>query len=239
VQKWYYRIGLLLLLAGAVYLYFNWNSLQPVFGFNTGVKRSKSLNPFAPKDKLGWQIFKSDDDSYRVEIPAKPKEESVSAFNVDGSTEPVHMFVSHIDGNVAYAVAWADNPPIARLTHSSPDNLLDTARDGAMERTHTRLITETHITVQGFSARDFQASTQPGTAFLYARLIYAGQRLYMLLVIYPNAESLHEQDTVRFFNSLKIGQGNAGAASDTTSPQKESQLPESIPAAQVPAGQGQ
>lgn len=243
MQKWYYRIGLVVLVALAVYLYFNWSTVQPLIGFKTGVTRSTSAGIFHSGGKLDWQTVAKDDVGYRVEAPGKLSDTSVSAYNIDGSTEPVHMAVARVADNVSYAVAWADNPPIARITHSSPDNLLDMARDGAMDRTHSRLITENHLTVQGYPARDFQASTQSGAGFLYARLISAGQRLYMLLVIYPSADSLREQDTVRFFNSFKIGQsaGSASSAGDTPSApiEKENQVPETVPAAQAPIGQGQ
>jgi len=244
VRKWYYRIGVVVLLAGAVYVYFNWNSIRPIFGFNTGIQNSgssakkKGLSLFSSKDKLNWQSYTNDDGGYRVEVPDSVRADTVPAYNQEGSTEPIHMQIAHIEGNVSYAIAWADNPPITRISRTSPESTLDMARDGAMDRTHTKLITESKLMIQGFPARDFQASTQPGSAFLYARLVYAGQRLYMLTVIYPNAETLHEQDTIRFFNSFKINQ-NSNASTDSHSSRTESQLPETLPAAQVPAGQGQ
>lgn len=246
MRKWYYRIGGVALLAGAVYVYFNWNTIRPIFGFNTGIqhssgssaKKSTGFSLFGSKGKLNWQTYTSDDGGYRVEVPDSVHADTVPAYNQEGSTEPIHMQIAHIEGNVAYAIAWADNPPITRISRTSPESTLDMARDGALDRTHTKLITETKLAVQGFPARDFQASTQPGSAFLYSRLIYAGQRLYMLSVIFPSADTLHEQDTVRFFNSFKISQG-ASTASDSHSGGTESQLPETLPAAQVPSGQGQ
>jgi len=52
---------------------------------------------------------------------------------------------------------WADEPPVERANSDVPDKTLDMARDDAMQRTETTLVSETPLSQQGFPARDFSA----------------------------------------------------------------------------------
>jgi hypothetical protein len=126
------------------------------------------------------------------------------------------MLMVKPDANRTYAVAWADKPPVARMNDLVPDKTLDQARDGALTRTNTTLISEIRSNPQGFPGRDVVAHNVGG-GILDTRLIYARPRLYMLIATAPSSAARNEEDVIHFFNSFAI-------ASNT-------QIPETIPAA--------
>jgi hypothetical protein len=80
-------------------------------------------------------------------------------------------------------------------------------------------VSEARTTPGGFPARDILARNAGG-GVMDTRLIYAGQRLYMLTAVFPSMNVRREQDVMRFFNSF--------ATSDTRS------VPESLPSATAP-----
>jgi hypothetical protein len=111
------------------------------------------------------------------------------------------MIFSNPDGGTAFAVTWADNPPVMRASHRAPAQTLTMARDGALERTQTSLVSESSSSPGGMPARDFVARNVGG-GVLDARLLYAGDRLYMLMAVFPSMSARREQDVIRFFNSF-------------------------------------
>jgi hypothetical protein len=77
------------------------------------------------------------------------------------------------------------------------------ARDDALNRTQTALVNESGTSFDGFPARDFTAQNANGGT-MNSRLIYAGQRLYMLTATFPSAGARRDTDVTRFFNSFAI-----------------------------------
>ena len=159
----------------------------------------------------------------RWRCPRDPQPLTVPAYNESGVTEPVNMIFSSPDGGTTYAVAWADNPPVMRVSGRNPDRALDMARDGTLDRTQTHIVTESHSSPQGFPGRDLVARNAGG-GVLDSRLIFDGQRLYMLIACYPSMDARREQDVTRFFNSFvmtepgKIPQTLPLAMTETAAP---------------------
>jgi len=152
-------------------------------------------------------------------MPAEVKEIQVPAYNEQGGAEQVDMIYAYPDSETCFSVAWADNPPVERVNSSVPDRTLDMARDEALARTQTSLVTETRITPGGFPARDIVAHNSGG-GIMDTRLLYTGQRLYMLTAVFPSSSVRREQDVTRFFNSFTV------SGSPT--------IPEALPAAAAP-----
>jgi hypothetical protein len=149
-------------------------------------------------------------------MPGEPKQVVIQATSETGGTEPVSMLLVKPDADRTYGVAWAEKPPVARMNDLVPDKTLDEARDGALNKTQTTLVSEVRSNPQGYPGRDLVAHNVGG-GILDTRFVYAGSRLYMLIATAPSAASRHEEDVIRFFNSFAI-------ASNT-------QIPETIPAA--------
>jgi hypothetical protein len=166
--------------------------------------------------QLEWRPVDESSQGFRLEMPGDPRRIVVQANNEAGSTEPISMLLVKPDSDRTYAIAWADKPPVARMNDLVPDKTLDQARDGAMNRTSTTLVSEVRSNPQGFPGRDV-VTHNVGGGILDTRFIYAGTRLYMLIATAPSAAARHEDEVTHFFNSFAI-------ASNT-------QIPETLPAA--------
>lgn len=146
-----------------------------------------------------------DQPGFKVEMPGDPKPVAVQAASETGGNEPINMLLVKPDTDHTYAIAWADKPPVARVNDLAPEKTLDQARDGALTRTQTSLVSETRSNPQGYPGRDVVAHNVGG-GILDTRLIYARPRLYMLIATAPSASALHEEDVYRFFNSFAIAE---------------------------------
>ena len=120
----------------------------------------------------------------------------------------------------SWSLSWADDPPVTRTVDHSPEHILDLARDNAINRSHTSLISEVRLTINGYPAREFSARNTGG-GILNARLIYTGQRMYMLTAAFPAERRSNEKEVAHFFDSLSL------INSDRVS--------ESLPPAEIPA----
>jgi len=204
-----------LILIGAIYL---WGH-RTEFGFLRGWlpgRASDGLIDTARSQPLEWQPVDETPQGFKLEMPGEPKRVVVQATNEAGTTEPISMLLVKPDSDRTYAIAWAEKPPVARMNDLVPDKTLDQARDGALNRTNTTLVSEIRSNPQGFPGRDVVAHNVGG-GILDTRFVYAGSRLYMLIATAPSAAARHEQDVIRFFNSFTVASNN--------------QIPETIPAA--------
>ena len=110
---------------------------------------------------------------------------------------------AHLSWHATYAVAWDDNPPVERASAEAVERTLDNARDGALARTQTTLIGESHANYLGYPSRDFSGENQSGGLF-NARLILKGTRLYMMIAAFPAPSARRDEDVTHFFDSFKL-----------------------------------
>ena len=153
--------------------------------------------------RITWENVDRSPDGFKVEMPTDIEELQVAANNERGGSDEINMILSKANPETTFAVAWADDPPVARASARNAGRILDMARDDAMARTQTSLTTETRNTVGGFPARDFSAKNTAG-GVMTSRLIYANPRLYMLIAAFPSQSARREQDVARFFDSFSI-----------------------------------
>ncbi|MGA2671617.1 MAG: hypothetical protein ABSE99_00200 [Terracidiphilus sp.] len=223
MKRWHYIVLLGLLVFGSVYVYLHRQQLGlvgPRSYVTSDAASSDQTGPEARPAHINWQMADRSSDGFKVEMPSDIKEIQVPAYNESNGAEPVNMIFSNPDGGTSFAVAWADNPPVMRVNNRAPDRTLDMARDGALARTQTTLISESRSNPAGFPARDFVARNVGG-GILDSRLIYAGEHLYMLIATFPSMSARREQDVTRFFNSF--------------TPNQSPSIPETLPAAPAPA----
>lgn len=152
---------------------------------------------------INWQAVNRPNKGFKLEMPANPQEIQIPAYNENGGSEPVNMIFSNPDGGTSFAVAWADNPPVARANHRAASQVLTAARDGALERTQTSLSNETNSSPGGIPVRNM-LTHNAGGGVMDSRLMYAGNRLYMLIAVFPSRGARREQDVARFFNSFAV-----------------------------------
>ena len=70
-------------------------------------------------------------------------------------------------------------------------------------RTQTTEVSEVRSNPGGSPGRDF-VGRNAGGGVLNARLIYAGQRLYLLSATFPSVAARRDEDIARFFNSFAL-----------------------------------
>jgi hypothetical protein len=109
--------------------------------------------------------------------------------------------LSYPDNSAFYAVAFVDYPKEA-VASSKPDDLLDGARNGAVEKVKGKLESEEKITMNGFPGRELRIAA-PGDLKLSARIYMVKARLYQTIVVAPKAKEV-AGNTKRFLDSFKF-----------------------------------
>lgn len=160
-------------------------------------------SPLPHPAAIVWENVDRSPDGFKVDMPADVKELQIPANNERGGSDQINMILSNANAETTFAVAWADDPPVARTNDRNAGRILDMARDDAMARTQTFLTKETRNMIDGLPARDFSAKNSAG-GVMTSRLIYASPRLYMLIAAFPTAGARREQDVSRFFNSFAL-----------------------------------
>lgn len=173
--------------------------------------------------KIEWQKVDRANDGFRVEMPTDVKQIQIPAYTETGGIEQLDMIFSNPDAETTFSVAWQDNPAVARVNNRVPDKTLQMAREGAVARTQTALVSESATTTQGFPGRTFEARNSGG-GVMNSRLIYAGSRLYMLIAAFPSPSARRDRDVSRFFNSFTIT--SSSGASSSGSGKSGAQQPE-------------
>ncbi len=161
-----------------------------------------------------WQTINRPLDGFRVDLPSGAVQTEAPAYTSRGAVERVEMLQASSSSESSFAVSWSQNPPIARAsrnTHQqSPDRdqdriqdrILDLALNGALTRTHTTLISQSRSKFSSYQARDFAARGDGGV--MIARLILAGNRLFLLIASFPSQSAQHDTEVNRFFNSFAL-----------------------------------
>jgi len=211
VRRLFYLVLLILLVLGIVYVYQHRQELglvspsaQPASGSDESASTypTPAPQPVHPAS-IAWQSVDRTPDGFKVEMPTDIKEIQIPAYNEQGGSEQVDMIYSYPDTDTSFSVAWADNPPVERVNSEVPNRTLDMARDDALARSQTALVTESEASQQGFPARDFSGRNLGGGVF-NSRLILARRRLYMLTAAFPSASARRDQDVSRFFDSFSV-----------------------------------
>jgi len=157
----------------------------------------------AGSGEMAWQTVDRSADGFKVRMPPGVTETQIPAYTDHGVVEQAEMIEATVDPDTTYAVAWADNPPVEQAAGEDAEKTLDMARDGALGRTQTSLVSESHREIDGHESREFVARNAGG-GILNGRLILAGTHLYMLIATFPVTEEQREEDVDRFFESFKL-----------------------------------
>jgi hypothetical protein len=197
VKKWYVIVLGAIAIGGAAYLYLHREDLGLV-GSSSG-SSSDSSRPAT----ITWVAVDRSNEGFRLEMPADSKQIQVPAYNESGGADQVQMIYAYPNSQTSFSVAWEDNPPVERAVGGNPDQTLNGARDGALARTQTTLVSEHGGLQQGFPVKDFTGKNDEGGVF-NARLILVGRRLYMLMAAFPAASARRDADVTHFFNSFQM-----------------------------------
>ena len=212
MKRWHYIILAALLIAGCAYAYVHRQELGLAGLFTPRADSSDASGepvlPAAHPARIDWQTVDRPQAGFRLEMPSDTKDIQVPAYNEKGGTQTINMVYSNPDSASTFSISWADNPPVAEGNNRSIDHVMDMARDGALQRTQTTLVSESRSSPGGNPARDFMASNASG-GVMDTRLIMAGKRLYMLSAAFPSMSARREQDVKRFFGSFQASEAVA------------------------------
>ncbi|WP_420238891.1 hypothetical protein ACOBR2_04645 [Telmatobacter bradus] len=202
MKRWYILLFAVILVGFGVYAWLHREDLglvSPDGSSNSGASSAETARPA----RILWQKLDRTPDGFKVEMPTDSKEIQIPSYNAAGGSEQINMLYAYPDADTSFSVAWADNPPVARASDMAGEKTLDTAREDALTRTQSSLVSESKSSVQGFAARDFSGRNSGGGVF-NARMILAGQRLYMLIASFPSTSARRDLDVKRFFDSFSV-----------------------------------
>lgn len=120
--------------------------------------------------------------NFKVSMPGKPTEKTQDHGNSAATT---HLYASE-SGGMGYIVGYTES---ANFTAGiATDKLLDAARDGALQSSSFKLLSEQRITVDGNPGRDLSMRNGQGYT-MRLKLAVAGDRLYQVGVAAKNDEA--------------------------------------------------
>ena len=211
MKRSYYIVLVVILILGIVYVYRHREALglagSPSIETDEGASAGQAASS-SPPARMNWQKLDRAHDGFKVVMPSEVQEIQVPAYNERGGSEQVNMILCNPNAETSFSVAWADDPPVARVNGHAPDKTLDMARDDALSRTQSTLTNESRANIGGFPARDF-AGRNEGGGILNSRLIYARQRLFMLIAAFPSSSARRDKDVTRFFNSFSVNSSSS------------------------------
>lgn len=196
VKRWWYIVLGAVIVGGCAYIYLHRHEL--------GLAASSAEEAVQPRPaRIAWTSIDRSSEGFKVEMPTDTREVAVPAYSEQGGADEVSMIYSYPDSGTSFSVAWEDNPPVERSAGENAGQTLDSARDGALARTQTQMVTESSSSRQGYLTRDFAARNDGGGVF-NARFILAGRRLYMLMAAFPAASARRDSDVYHFFDSFRV-----------------------------------
>ncbi|MGA2207156.1 MAG: hypothetical protein ABSG10_10550 [Terracidiphilus sp.] len=192
-------------IAAIGYFFYAYRADLALTGFHAGQQNSNAeqASPGLRPAQIVWQTVDRTPDGFKVQMPSGASEAQIPSYTGSGVVEQVEMIEAQVDPDTSYSVAWADNPPVERAANEDIEKTLDMARNGALGRTQTTLLSESRSNRDGYPEHDF-SGRNAGGGILDARLILAGTRLYMLIAAFPAASARRDEDVNHFFDSFSL-----------------------------------
>jgi hypothetical protein len=145
---------------------------------------------------------------FTAQMPGTPKRQTQSV-PAGGDNIDVTM-LSVEKGDEAFIVGYNDIPAaVATLADANPEQLLNNARDGAVQDIHGKVTSEHAITIDGHPGKEFTGDgTSPDDAkqegTFTARVYWVNPRLYQVLYVRPKSTSAPSDNGQKFLDSFKL-----------------------------------
>lgn len=146
-----------------------------------------------------WETYTAPDGTFSVELPGKPQAETTQVPLEGGGTAIAHFIIAKPKDNTAYSCAYTEHE---NINDKTPDQLLDSARDGSLRKIQGTVQSQKRITAQGHPGLEMQASAR-NNSLLDARLLVVGDRLYMIMAV-ATARTRDAKSVQRMFDSFKL-----------------------------------
>jgi hypothetical protein len=150
-----------------------------------------------------WETYTAPDNAFLIELPAKPRIETIQAPREDGGgTVIINAITAAPTSHTSYSCDYTE-----RDHHGgeSSDKILESARDGSLRKTQGTVLNQRRITVQGYPGLEMQVSAR-GDSLVDERLLVVGERLYMIIAVATIKQDRESKTIQRVFDSFKINQ---------------------------------
>jgi hypothetical protein len=161
-----------------------------------------------PAIPAGWTLVTSAEGGFRAAFPFAPEIESTDLETGNGKARTI-IYGGYPEKEGSYLmVAVSKFPPgMDGLAYS--DVMMNSARDGSLAKTHTRLVSDKPVRVDGpgsggtrsFPGLDYEATGGPEGMRISARIIIAEDRLYQLMFAHKDGET---ETFTRFLSTFAL-----------------------------------
>lgn len=147
-----------------------------------------------------WKEFSSSKGRFSAFFPNKPTEE-VQTLNSAIGPLKMHIFMAQSKEGF-FVVGYVDYPD---TSYVHPSDLLDAGRDGALENTQGKLLSETIISLGGYPGREikFKVETPKGVVITRSRFYIVKNRLYSTSVT-TTKKWMFSENVLRFLDSFRV-----------------------------------
>jgi hypothetical protein len=143
-----------------------------------------------------WQTYSYSTDGFSASFPAQPEAQKKNV-NTDAGTFELRSYIG-MDGEVALFVGVCDYGNAT--AGKNPDDLLQGAKNGALQNASAHLLSETKTTLGIYHGLTLEAESDQ--AHFSLRIYMVGSTLYQTLVVVPLGKPY--ADTARFLDSFQL-----------------------------------
>jgi hypothetical protein len=151
-----------------------------------------------------WQEYKADDESFTIQMPAKPMETVQTQATPAGNLQ-MHMSMAILDKGPAFMVAYADYP--SSFKYVPADELLDASAQGAVTSSNSVLVSKKKISFDGHPGIEMELEPPPGKmpggGTGLARIYWVAPRIYIIFAAGPKSAETNAA-LLKFVNSFKL-----------------------------------
>ncbi len=147
-----------------------------------------------------WEVYESSEGAFSVLVMGMPDLDNTEIDIIFGSVT-LYMFIWD-KTDIVYMIAYADYPEEV-VSYSNPEDMLNAAKEGALENVQGEIISERNIELKGYPGKEIVISAKVEKAIATVHLYMVKNRLYQVLVI-TTEDDPQEDNALKFLNSFDV-----------------------------------
>jgi hypothetical protein len=156
--------------------------------------------PGCARREVEWVAVAPEDGSFRAEIPG-PARKVEHSLDTPVGPAPVEIWLNQ-DGERAFMVGYTEYPEKVRGV-ASPEELLDSARDGAVAQVAGKLLIDEPRELGELRGKRIAIDADGGRVRVRGDLFVVGRRLYQVLAT-TAPEDTDSAEVTRFLDSFRL-----------------------------------
>jgi hypothetical protein len=148
-----------------------------------------------------WATYAHPELGFSIDSPVPPASQTTSASTPKGAVKTTVFAID--EGQTGAVVLAVDDYRGVKLSEDDVRKALEAAVQRPLKKLSAVLISDTPITVDGFSGREITARADPAGLLIKGRIVFTGQRLYQLIAVGPAATGV-PGDFGRLESSFKL-----------------------------------